>query len=868
MNKIKSFFAVVLMASMAVLPVAAHAEPEYAKNDILLEKLGILDYFEPQDFEEEKIVTRAEFAVVLAKMNGEKFDFYSDYGSRFSDVSSKHYAANAINFVSENGYMVGGGDSCFYPEREITLIEALKSLTVMLGYAKTAEYNGGYPMGYYSVASETDLLDGISLRYNSFLNCQDLKQIVYNSLFCEVQLIKVEGMDSLQYKNTGETLLNIFFGIYETEGIVKANGVAALADSKKVNENQIVIGNDVFYIDSDSDCLGCNVTAFYKENDDEKEIFCMYKNNKNESVRLCGDDIYLFESGKIMYENETEHGSIKLDSEYDILKNNTLFTSSYVPSELFKKGDFITFIDNDKDKRAEVIVIESGISGVVQKVDAEELIIIDTLSNVTCLEKCSRYDIFDKDGGRLGISDLKPGDVYTVYGETPYYVKIIKSDESVSGIISLVNEDGVEIDGRFIKYNFDTYASNYFKPGTYVKLLLDHNGLIVDCSLKNTDFTYGYIKKAWIDEDDEKTVRTRIMKDDGNFEVFDAEKLSIDKATFRNAADICSYIDALSYKLVRYRVDDQNKLVEIDTVLTKNEPEESRLRILFDCYGGKEKAETYKYVTNQRSFMGKSTIKSNVKVFIVPENDEGADSSEYSVMNADYIKNEQSYSFVSFNSSDSNVEAEAVMMIGAAAVPVKYNTSLTLVSDICQIVNEGGETVYQIKGYTDAKEVTVYTEKPELIEKARHANNSEKSSCVEKGDIVRFTKNSDNEIIDLDILYDKSMGREDFQKGFLNNSMLMGEYYENICVACTNIYGIYSDVLQTAPADYDMSKGYNRDMISNYILSNFKIFTVEKNNVREGKKSELYDYVHNSDMSSHCILYTRWGEGKMLVIYK
>ncbi len=71
----------------------------------------------------------------------------------------------------------------------------------------------------------------------------------------------------------------------------------------------------------------------------------------------------------------------------------------------------------------------------------------------------------------------------------------IKSDESVSGVISLVNEDGVEIDGRFIKYNFDTYASNYFKPGTYVKLLLDHNGLIVDCSLKNTDFTYGYIKK-------------------------------------------------------------------------------------------------------------------------------------------------------------------------------------------------------------------------------------------------------------------------------------------------------------------------------------------------------------------------------------
>ena len=232
MNKIKSFFAVVLMVSFAVLHAAVYAEPEHAQSDVLLDKLGILDCFEPQDFEEEKIVTRAEFAVVLAKMNGEKFDFYSDYGSRFSDVSSKHYAANAINFVSENGYMVGGGDSCFYPEREITLIEALKSFTVMLGYAKTAEYNGGYPMGYYSVATETDMLDGISLRYNSFLNCQDLKQLVYNSLFCEVQLLKVEGMDSLQYKNTGETLLNIFFGIYETEGVVKANGVAALADSK------------------------------------------------------------------------------------------------------------------------------------------------------------------------------------------------------------------------------------------------------------------------------------------------------------------------------------------------------------------------------------------------------------------------------------------------------------------------------------------------------------------------------------------------------------------------------------------------------------------------------------------------------------
>ena len=83
MNKIKSFFAVVLMASMAVLPVAAYAEPEYTKNDILLDKLGILDCFEPQDFEEEKIVTRAEFAVVLAKLNGEKFDFYSVNNTKY-----------------------------------------------------------------------------------------------------------------------------------------------------------------------------------------------------------------------------------------------------------------------------------------------------------------------------------------------------------------------------------------------------------------------------------------------------------------------------------------------------------------------------------------------------------------------------------------------------------------------------------------------------------------------------------------------------------------------------------------------------------------------------------------------------------------
>lgn len=90
--------------------------------------------YEDGTFRGDNTITRAEFAVLLARVDGGTY-IGSDL---FSDISGS-WASNYINLVTSRGWIEGYADGSFRPEQPITRAEAITMINKMCGRDKIAE---------------------------------------------------------------------------------------------------------------------------------------------------------------------------------------------------------------------------------------------------------------------------------------------------------------------------------------------------------------------------------------------------------------------------------------------------------------------------------------------------------------------------------------------------------------------------------------------------------------------------------------------------------------------------------------------------------------------------------------------------------
>ena len=108
----------------------------------------------------EEGLSRAEFAVYAA--NAVNVDADLNNNDKFyNDVPQDHWALNSINTLTQMGAFTVNEEKRFYPNREITLKEAVKIMLQLAGYGAFCEAKGGYPSGYLSVANERDILEPV-----------------------------------------------------------------------------------------------------------------------------------------------------------------------------------------------------------------------------------------------------------------------------------------------------------------------------------------------------------------------------------------------------------------------------------------------------------------------------------------------------------------------------------------------------------------------------------------------------------------------------------------------------------------------------------------------------------------------------------
>lgn len=293
----------------------------YAEAVDVLSSLGIINGYEDGTFGPDKTIKRSEAAKVIVAMVNKLEAAEGRMGTtQFTDVAADHWASGFINVGVTEGFINGMGGGIFKPDGEVTYNQIVKMIVSCLGYEEYAQFYGGYPTGYVSIADSEGITKGCSMNGDSAATRGVVAQLVYNALKTPViqnkgmtysasaggfvpNIEKQDGEESTYYK----TLLTEKFDAYMVEGKVTKTPKTESSYSNEVdftiektetyNHDDIKKGNTLVKIDAGetvaAEYINTYSIAIVQENDDEEwTLISFIPSGKNKTVTL---DLGLFD---------------------------------------------------------------------------------------------------------------------------------------------------------------------------------------------------------------------------------------------------------------------------------------------------------------------------------------------------------------------------------------------------------------------------------------------------------------------------------------------------------------------------------------------------------------------------------------------
>ena len=185
-HRIQRILIGLLVATLLTCPAFAATFPdvdentEYAEAVEYVSDAGIMVGDENGNFNPDKTVTRAEMATIICNMLGEA-EGITKIGGIFTDVPESHWASGYIAKAVSLGAISGHGDGRFGPEDIVTYEQALTMLVRALNLEENALEAGGYPMGYVSVAQKYGFTNQISAKNGDLMLRWQIAVIIYNT---------------------------------------------------------------------------------------------------------------------------------------------------------------------------------------------------------------------------------------------------------------------------------------------------------------------------------------------------------------------------------------------------------------------------------------------------------------------------------------------------------------------------------------------------------------------------------------------------------------------------------------------------------------------------------------------------------------
>ncbi len=513
MKKVSLFISVIMMIQVLSAPIFAQNDTQTGINNSAYEseigvliKLGVYDTVTEASAE----VTRAQMAKYLMTLYGIDGAAYSSAES-FPDVYSDSPYAPYIAAGKSMGILNGDGQF-YYPNYTLSPTEAVKLMVGLLGYNLNADMAGGYPAGYISEASRLGISANVDFT-KAAITHGELADMIVRSFDVDIVMRNFDTADGQYSEKDGVNILNAYMDINTVKGIVQAVGESSYSTVAGVEDYVVIDG--VRYFDRlglSTDLFGCPVIAYIKADAGGEDLLAVdiYEKKYN-SLIVDYDELErnsnLFTKTTVVYSTGNKTETENLSSAVEVLYNGFPLGAEYTKQDLMPEYGYIQLIDNNDDKKFDVVKVWEYEAKPIKKIfESERQIVFTDTSN---------FDSDSYDGKLITLINGKPDDIRNMqpgmtllmaYSKDGQNLLINAVKNSVTGTVVAVSENTVTINDREYKaVPRDIIAG---AEGTFY--MDDKDRIVVWDKVHNTSDKYGYIVNFYIDTDEDVT-RLRLL---------------------------------------------------------------------------------------------------------------------------------------------------------------------------------------------------------------------------------------------------------------------------------------------------------------------------------------------------------------------
>ncbi len=515
-------------------------------------------------------------------------DILCDLGLLQNYEPESHVTRQMLSDALENLYAYNTYDS--YLERRDMAQPVLYGQMLMIavdltGYTPFIGLNNldiNDPASYKTVATKAGFNLTSKAGYQDAITMKDYVEIMYEAIF-EVNLLSqklTNSSDAEYYIDKNATIANTILGVAEAEGI--------LTGADNVSFNGDAYGKGYAAIDGvwaktsfDKDISGyIGMNVIYLYNKDEKTIMSIVPDvDKNEVLEVISENVVKSKTTTLRFTYENENGKEKVQKiheEADLIYNGRLY-ESFPVSHLRKDDCTYKLIDNNGDKKADVIIAEKYDTFMAETIISADNKIVDKNNNVYDLtEYFDNYGkIYNESGREISLDGISNNNIVSyLKAETNEYTKFVVSSKTEDGIFTEMSEAYryIYISGNKFE-TAEQYYSNYLSydkisVGDEIKAYFDFKGYIVDIKRIASSHKAGYLVE------DNTISKNRpvykMLKEDGKiYDVNLASKVKLDGVS-KAAKDV---VDNAKFKtagefvpqLVLYKENKNGEIYWIDT---------------------------------------------------------------------------------------------------------------------------------------------------------------------------------------------------------------------------------------------------------------------------------------------------------------
>lgn len=507
-----------------------------------------------------------------------------------ANVTREMLMHTLTSLYSENTY------DAYFERREMSqpilygqLLMVLVDLTGYVAYMDVSGLDKENPSSYRSTAVTAGFKINSASGDKDPVTIKDYAELIYTAL-TDVNLLKVDlsGSGSRQYYIDKEaTLMNSVLKLKSGKGVVTGTENVSYKGDRNGRKDCIAV-DGVWYQNGVTrkditEYIGMSVRFLYDAETDEVRsvvpddeicsVFSVY------SKDIISDKTDIL---KLTYFNEKQRTkSLAIDREADFIYNGRLL-ESFTKNDLMSEDGICRLIDNNGDRKIDVIIAEKYDVFMADTVIEDESIIIDANSRV--------YDLGDylEDGGKIYRADGREItiDEISQYNIVSYltskdgeYTKFVVSSGKKTGIFSKMQEDyrylylsGEKYEALSVYYN---NLSNYEKivPGDEVEFFFDFKGFVADVKRIETTFKPGYVMKMLVNDD--RDVIFKLLKETGEISfAMASERISVDgqRISEEELLSCPALFEEGVFKpqLILYKATSDGRIFTIDTALNKS----------------------------------------------------------------------------------------------------------------------------------------------------------------------------------------------------------------------------------------------------------------------------------------------------------